>query len=261
MATRKNTLHWEEIKSQYTKCLCYSESEGLCIKRIPDGESTDELLYRPQGFVGFVNDKIVIPGQDIEIEIQSNFGYKSASYLRATFKKGGQYVLDFDMSKLSILNNCSIKTFDVPLYDWDSLFSKLVYAYKESSIEAYTTSSIAYLEGLDEMLGKSEVVIYGNLEETKSTKWDGDFLVDLYVGKKIRDLLNGFKIANTSDSVVVEHTLNICRKYIGKVKLLVLDYSDSRVSQISDTLMLIHQFMCENKTGIEYLNLLLGKEI
>ena len=261
MATKKNTQHWEEIKSQYTKCLCYSEGEGLCIKRISDGESSEELLYMPQGYVGFVNDKIMIPGQDMEIEIQSNFGYKSASYLRATFKKEGQFILDFDLSKLSVLNNCSIKTFDVPLYDWNSLFSKLVCAYKESSIEAYTTSSIAYLGGLCEMLDKSEVVIRGNLEETYSTKWDGDFLVELYVGNKIRDLLNGFKSANTSDPVVIEHTLNLCRKYIGKVKSLVLDYSDSRVSQISDTLMLIHHFMCENKTGIEYLNLLLGKEI
>ena len=209
MATKKNTQHWEEIKSQYTMCLCYSEGEGLCIKRISDGESSEELLYRPQGYVGFVNDKIAIPGQDIEIEIQSNFGYKSASYLRATFKRGEQYVLDFDLSKLNILNNCSIKTFDVPLYDWNGLFSKLIKAYKESSIESYTTSSIAYLEGLNEMLDKEAVVIKGNLEEKNSTKWEGDFLVELYVGRKMRDLLRGFKFANTSDSVVIEHTLNL----------------------------------------------------
>lgn len=261
MAIKKNTQHWEEIKSQYTMCLCYSEGEGLCIKRISDGESSEELLYRPQGYVGFVNDKIAIPGQDIEIEIQSNFGYKSASYLRATFKRGEQYVLDFDLSKLNILNNCSIKTFDVPLYDWNGLFSKLIKAYKESSIEPYTTSSIAYLEGLNEMLDKEAVVIKGNLEEKNSTKWESDFLVELHVGRKMRDLLRGFKFANTSDSVVIEHTLNLCRKYIVKVKSLVLDYDDSRVSQISETLMLIHQFMCENKAGTEYLNLLLDKEV
>lgn len=261
MATKKNTQHWEEIKSQYTMCLCYSEGEGLCIKRISDGESSEELLYRPQGYVGFVNDKIAIPGQDIEIEIQSNFGYKSASYLRATFKRGDQYVLDFDLSKLNILNNCSIKTFDVPLYDWNGLFSKLIKAYKESSIESYTTSSIAYLEGLNEMLDKEAVVIKGYLEEKNSTKWEGEFLVELHVGRKMRDLLRGFKFVNTSDSVVIEHTLNLCRKYIVKVKSLVLDYDDSRVSQISETLMLIHQFMCENKAGIEYLNLLLDKEV
>lgn len=261
MATRKTTQQWEETKSQYTMCLCYSESEGLYTKRISDSETTEELLYRPQGYVGFVNDKIAIPGQNIEIEIQSNFGYRSASYLRATFKKGDQYILDFDKSKSKILNNCSVKTFDVPLYDWDRLFSKLAKAYRESTIEAYTTSSIAYLEGLVEILDKNEVEFKGNFEEKKTTQWKGDFLVELYVGKKMRDLLRVFKFVNTSDPVVIEHTLDLCRKYVCKVKSLVWDYSDSRTSQISDTLMLIHQFMCENNAGIEYLSLLLDKEV
>lgn len=261
MANRKTTRYWEENKSVYPLCLCYSQDKGLYTKRFTGNEDSEELLYRPHGHVGFVNDKLTIHGQEVEIEIQSNFGYSSASYLRATFKRGNQYVLDFGPSKLYILNNCSVKTFDVPLYDWDRLFSKLIKAYKESSIETYTTSAIAYVEELSAMLDKSEVVIYGNLEETKSTKWDGDFLVELYVGNKIRDLLNGFKIANTSDPVVIKHTLNLCRKYISKVKSLLQDYSDSRVSQVSDTLMIIHHFMCENKTGIEYLELLLGKDI
>lgn len=261
MAKERITQYWEENKSKYTMCLCYSEGEGLYTKRISDVESSDVLLYKPQGYVGYVNDKIMIPGQDIEIEIQSNFGYMGASYLQATFKKGDQYILDFDLSKSSILNGCSVKRFDVPLYDWGNLFNKLIKAYKELLIETYTTSSIDYLEGLSEMLDKSEVIIKGNLEETKFTKWDGDFKVELFVGIKIRDLLKGIKCANTSDYVVIEHTLNLCRKYIGKVKSLVLDYSDTRVSQISKTLMLIHQFMCEHNAGIEYLSMMLCKEV
>ena len=260
MATRKTTQYWEENKPVYPLCLCYSQDKGLYTKRLTENEDSDELLYRPQGYVGFVNDTLTIPGQDVEIEIQTNFGYRGASYHRATFKKGDLYILDFDLSKLNILNNCSIKTFDVPLYDWDRLYSKLIKAYKESTIATYTTSSIAYLEGLSEILDKNKVIIKGNLEEEKNTQWEGDFLVDLYVGKKMRDLLRGFKFANTSDSVVMGHTLNLCRKYLGKVKSLMLDYGDSRVSQISDTLMLIHQFMCENKVGTEYLSLLLDKD-
>ena len=261
MATRKNTQFWEENKPVYPLCLCYSQDKGLYTKRLTDNGSCDELLYRPQGYIGFVNDKFTIPGQDVEIDIQSNFGYRSASYLRATFKKGVQYILDFDLSKLSILNNCSVKTFDVPLYDWDRLFSKLVKAYKESSTESYNTSSIAYLEGLSEMLDKNEVIIKGNLEAKNSTKWEGDFLVELYAGKKIQDLLKGFEIAGTSDSIVLKRALDLCTKYIGKVTLLDLDYNDSRVSQISDTMMLIHKFMCENKAGIEYLSMILEKEV
>lgn len=261
MATRKNTQFWEDNKPVYPLCLCYSQEKGLYTKRLTENEEADELLYRPQGHVGFVNDKLTIPGQDVEIEIQSNFGYKSASYLRATFKRGSRYVLDFDLSKLCILNNCSVKSFDVPLYDWDGLFSKLINAYRESSIDTYTTSVISYVEGLDEILDKKEIEIRGNLEAKNSTKWEGDFLIGLYAGKKIRDLLGGFEIAGTSDPVVLKHTLILCTKYIGKVKSLDLDYSDSRVSQISDTLMFIHKFMCENKAGIEYLSMILDKEV
>ena len=261
MAERKTTQHWEEIKSQYTKCLCFSNEKGLYTKSISEDITSEELLYRPLGYVGFVNDKFAIPEQDVEIEIQTNFGYRSASYHRATFKKGDLYILDFDLSKLNILNNCSVKTFDVPLYDWNRLFSKLVNAYKESNIEAYTTSSIAYLEELSEMLDKNEVIIKGSLDEQNSTQWKNDFLVVLFVGNKIRDLLRGFKFANTSDSIVIENTLNLCRKYISKVKALSLDFNDSRVSQFSETFMLIHQFMCEHNAGIEYLGLLFDKEV
>ena len=260
MATRKNTQFWEENKTAYRLCLCYSQDKGIYTKILAENESCDELLYRPQGYVGFVNDKLTIPEQDVEIEIQSNFGYKSASYLRATFKKGVQYILDFDLSKLSILNNCSVKTFDVPLYDWDRLFSKLVKAYKESSLESYTTSSIAYLEGLSEMLDKNEIIIKGDLEAKFSTKWEGEFLIGLYSGRKIQDLLRGLEIAGTSDPIVLKRALDLCTKYIGKVTLLDFDYNDSRVSQISDTMMLIHKFMCENKAGIKYLSMLFDKE-
>ena len=163
--------------------------------------------------------------------------------------------------KLYILNNCSVKTFDVPLYDWDRLFSKLVEAYKEPSVEAHTTSSIAYLEELGAMLDKNEVVIKGNLEEKKSTQWKGDFLIEIFVGKKIRDLLRGFEVAGTPDQMVVKHSLSLCTKYIRKVKLLDLDFSDSRVLHISETMMLIHKFMCANKGGIEYLSMILDKEV
>ena len=231
MANRKTTQYWEENEPIYPLCLCYSQEKGLYTKRFTENEDSEELLYRPQGHVGFANDRLTIPEQEVEIEIQSNFGYSSASYL------------------------------DVPLYDWDGLFSKLVEAYKESSVEAYTTSSIAYLEELSAMLDKNEVVIKGNLEEKKSTQWKGDFLIELFAGKKIRDLLRGFEIAGTSDQIVVKHTLSLCTKYIRKVKLLDLDFSDSRVIQISETMMLIHRFMCENKAGIEYLSMLLDKEL
>ena len=94
MANRKNTKYWEENKPVYPLCPCYSQDKGLYIKRFTENEDSKELLYRPQGYVGFVNDRLTIPEQEVEIEILSNFGYSSASYLRATFKRGNSFILD-----------------------------------------------------------------------------------------------------------------------------------------------------------------------
>lgn len=60
MATRKNTQFWEDNKPTYPLCLCYSLEKGLYTKRLTENEESDELLYRPQGYVGFVNDPIDI---------------------------------------------------------------------------------------------------------------------------------------------------------------------------------------------------------
>ena len=259
MAEKKTTQRWEEIKYQYTNCLCYSNEKGLYTKRLSENESPAELLYRPQGYVGFISDKLTIPDKKIEIIIQSNFGYGNASYLRAIVTIGNQHILDFDLSKLYILNRCSIKTLDVPLYDWDGLFKKIIDAYNMISIDIFTTSSIAYVDELNDMLDKEEIQIRGNISEKKTTRWKGHFFITLYVGKKIQDLLKGFEDAEVSNSILLKHTMNLCRKYISLFNSLVLDYEDSRVEQFSKALLSIHKFMCENNAGIEYLNLLLGK--
>lgn len=66
MAARKTTLYWKENKNQYTRSLCYSDKCGLYTDTIPEGENPDELLYRPQGYAGYVINKIEIPDRNIE---------------------------------------------------------------------------------------------------------------------------------------------------------------------------------------------------
>ncbi len=259
MAVKKTTQRWEEIKYQYTNCLCYSNEKGLYTKRLSENESPAELLYRPQGYVGFISDKLTIPDKKIEITIQSNFGYRNASYLRAIVTIGNQQILDFDLSKLYILNRCSIKTLDVPLYDWDGLFKKIIDAYNMISIDNFTTSSIAYIEELNDMLDKEEIQVRGNIDKKDTTRWNGHFLITLHAGRKIQDLLQGLEVAKVSNSILLTHTMNLCRKYISVFNSLVLNYKDSRMEYLSKTLLSIHKFMCENNSGIEYLNLLLGK--
>lgn len=262
MATRKTTRYWKENKPVYPLCLCYSQEKGLYTKRLTENESCDELLYRPHGYVGEVNEKRCIPGQDIEIEFQSNFDYRnSKSYLRALIKKNNRSILDFDLAKMFILRNCSIQYQDVPVYDWDALFEKIIKAYNRASLDEYTTSSIGYLEELNMMLDKSEIIIKGDYSEEQESHWKGVFSVILFASNKIRDFLKGYEDAQIADSTVQKQTHNLLLKYVYKVKSMDLDYSDSRVSQISETMMLIHKFMCENKAGTEYLSMILDKEV
>ena len=261
MATRKTTRYWEENKNQCKKCLCYSDKYGLYMDTIPEGENPDELLYRPQGYYGYVINKIEIPGRNVEISILSNFGYGSASYLRAAVNFGNRRILDFDISKLYVLNNCSISTLDVPVYSWDQLFEKIIDAYNRASLDSLTTSAIAYIDELSDMLDRDEISVKGNIDKEKPTKWDGTFLISLHVGGKIQDLLKGLEAAEVSDPTVLKYTMNLCRKYILNVKGQTLDYEDSRTSQLSDSLLSVHKFMCANKGGIEYLSMILDKEV
>lgn len=261
MATRKTTRYWKENKDHYTKCLCYSEKYGLYTDIIPEGSNPEELLYRPQGYTGYVIDKIRISDRNIDITIFTNFGYGSASYHSAAVQIGNRRILDYELSKLYVLNNCSVSTLDVPTYSWDLLFEKIINACNNASVDNLTTSAIAYIDELSDMLDKDEISIKGEIDKEKPTQWDGTFLVTLFAGKKIQDLLKGLEAAEVSDFTVLKYTMNLCRKYIMKVKTLTLDYDDSRTSQLSEYLLSVHKFMCANEGGIEYLSMILDKEV
>ena len=261
MATRKTTRYWKENKDQYTKCLCYSDKYSLYTDTIPEGTNPEELLYRPQGYTGYAISKIRIPNRNIEISILTNFGYGSASYHRAAVQFGNRRILDFDLSKLHVLNNCSVSTLDVPIYRWDILFEKIINACNNAPFDTLTTSAIAYIDELSDMLDKDEISIKGEIDKEKLTKWDGAFLVTLFAGKKIQDLVKGLETAEVSDPTVLKYTMNLCRKYITKVKTQTLDYEDSRTSQLSEYLLAVHKFMCANEGEIEYLSLILDKEV
>lgn len=261
MATRKTTRYWKENKDQYTKCLCYSDKNGLYTDKVPEGSNPEELLYRPQGYTGYVINKIRIPNRNIEITILTNFGYGSASYHSAAVQFGNRRILDFELSKIYVLNNCSVSTLDVPIYSWDILFEKIIKACNNASVDNLTTSSIAYVEELSDMLDRDQIQVKGYIDKENTTCWEGRFLITSHVGRKIQDLLNGFELADVSDSVLLKHTMNLCRKYISVFQSLDLDYEDSRVEHLSKALLSIHKFMYENNAGIEYLSMLLGKEV
>lgn len=251
------TKCWEEIKNRYVNGLCFSKEKGLYTRIIPEDEQADDIIYRPHGYYGFVSDVINIPEGNLRIQIDSNFGFGSMSYLSATLTYEGKVALGFDTEKLYVLRRSRVSDLSVSLYDWDSLFESIISVYKQALSGHYHTSSIAYIEEIGEMLDKKEILVRKTFEKEDSIKLEGDSQISLYAGRKLKDLLEGFGQAGQIDSVISTHLLNLCRKFVLKLTSLSLDIDDISISQMSECLIPIHKFMCQNKAGAEYLRMIL----
>ena len=250
---RLNTAYWEENKWLLDCYLCYSESKGLYTLR---NTLSSDVIYQAHGYKGFHCD--TVEKNDIKIRFNSNFGYGSRAYLCATVEKNGQRVLDFDTSKLYILNDCSVATFNVKPYEWNTLFYKIVMASNNFNPELCSTQSIVYIERLREILNSDSVQIKESFTKEKEVVWEGDFIVTLLVSDKTKDLINGLKLAHITDKVTIEYTLKLCKELLAKFHVIDANIADSRTKRMSDTLFLIHEFMVENDCGLEFFSSFVG---
>lgn len=250
---RETTTYWEGNKNNYKEGLYYSKKNGLYTKIILEEDSDEKLLFKPFGFKGYYAESKEVAEEKLNITIESNFGYGSLAYLRADIEKDNRRLLNFDTSGLFILNNFSIASFNVQEYDWDSLFEKIIHANKEAFVMSYLVSSLKYMEGLNEILEKDELQLKDNLNEERTFLWKEDFLVTLYAGNKIRDLLTAIGLAKITEHKIIESALQLCIKFLCKIKSINFNYEDSRVSQFSETLLAIHAFMQRNKVGATYM--------
>ncbi len=241
------TQYWKKNKWSRDCCLCYSQSRGLYSSNYFVSSDT---IYQAHGYEGFHYDIVEVNG--LKIRFDSNFGYGKSSYLRATVEKDGQRLLDFDPSKIHVLNNCSVASFDVKSYEWSSLFDKIIAASNNFNPELCSTQSIAYIEKLIEILNFYKINIRGTLVDDKEVLWDGEFLVALFVSYKTTDLLNGLKLSHITDRNTIENTLKLCRELLAKLHIIDADIADSRTMKLSDTLFLIHEFMYENDCGLDF---------
>lgn len=254
MKARETTKYWEELKNKNSEGLFYSKERGIYIQTIMEGIIYDELLFRPHGYVGFYEESKEIPEKNIRIKIKTNFGYEGRSYHRAIIEKNNQRLLDFDVSKVYILNNCSVGTFDVSIYDWKGLFDKIINACDESFAIDSSTSISNYLDEITGVLNNHSIFVKKYYNNIKSfSRWDGDLLVSLLAGMKIQDLLKGIEMAKISDPKIMKETLQLCKHFISKLKSQSFTLEDSRLFRISDILLTIHEFMLQNKKGAEYL--------
>lgn len=255
---RINTSTWVEVGHLHSKCLCYAKKKGLYICPISSAIEED-ILVRPHGYKGFWNQDSSIQEEGLNIRVESNFGYGSRSYLKAAVEKNGKAVLDFDKSKIYILNNSSVMTHDVVPYEWEDLFIKIIDASKVSNINLCTSSAISYIEEIGNVLDSEEIQIKGHFSNEKSTKWSGQYLLALHAGNKIRDLINGCYTAEITDSYFIDKTIGICQKFLDKIKEIDIDLTDKRTCQLSESLFSIHEFMSKNKHGLDFFGFFIGK--
>ncbi len=251
---KANTHYWEKNKWSHDCSLCYSQSKGLYSSNFT---TSPDVIYRAHGYEGFHYDIVEVNG--LKIRFDSNFGYGKSSYLRATIEKNGQRLLDFDTSKSFVLNRCSVATFDVKPYDWTSLFDKIIEASQIFNPESCSSQSTAYIEQLRDILNSDSIRIRGSLVDEKEVLWEGGFIVALFVSDKTKDLLDGLKLSQITDKNTIDNTLKLCKELLAKFHIIDADIADSRTKRLSDTLFLIHEFMFENESGLDFFSSFVGK--
>ncbi|MBO8458863.1 MAG: hypothetical protein IAA73_00795 [Bacteroidetes bacterium] len=245
---------WEE--SVHNSCLCYSEAKGFYVSNIFCA-SKEEVLFLPHGNKGFWKKQVQIQKENLTIQIETNFGYASRTYMRAIVERDGERLLDFDLYKLYILNNCSVMTLDVEPYDWENLFNKIIFVSKGFSDSQYTSCAMSYVEELSNLLDKNEILIKGTLNREK-IKWNGEYLVTLFAAKKIRDLIKAYNMANITE-IFSGKCNRLYNKFLHKIQEIDIDLSDERTIQIEETLFMIHEFMAKNENGLNFLKHFISK--
>ncbi len=255
---RISTARWEEVKHLQNKCLCYSKEKGLYVSDIISAVK-ENVLFLPHGYKGFWNQEKTIQEENLKIKLETNFGYGIRTYMRAIVEKDGQRFLDFDLSKMNVLNNCSITTLNVEPYDWEKLFNKIVFISKGFDPQNCFSSAINYIEKIDSVLDEQEIFVKSTFFSEETFKWEGEYLVALFVAGIIKDVIKGCQLANITDEYFIGKCSQLFRKFLCKIQEIDIDLHDRRTAQLADTLFLIHEFMVQNKTGLDFLEFFISR--
>lgn len=247
-----NTAAWEEIKHKQNYCLCYSETKGLYVAN-NFFVSEENVLFPPHGHKGFWRKQVQLPKENLTIRIETNFGYGRRMYMRAIVERDGQRLLDFDKFKLYILNNCSVMTLDVIPYDWKNLFYKIISISKGFSSSQSSSSALSYIEEIDNILNKKEILIKESFDRKNATVWNDEYIINLFAADKIRDLIKGCNMAGIMDGYFSEKCMQLCKNFLHKIQEKEIDLSDSRTIRLADTLFMIHEYMTKNEKGLDFL--------
>ncbi|MBR0037360.1 MAG: hypothetical protein IJP70_06945 [Bacteroidales bacterium] len=251
---RSNTSAWQEIQFSHTTCLCHSEAMGLYVTKISIAPKED-VLFLPHGYKGFWKKEVQLTKENLTIRIETNFGYGVRTYMRAIVERNGQRLLDFDQNKMYILNNCSVKTIDVPPYDWERLFNKIISISKRFD----SSAAISYVDEIINLIDNKEIYIKDSFNKEEPIKWNEDYIITLFAANKIRDLINGYNTTIIIDELFSEKCTQLFHKFIRKIQEIDIDLSDKRTIQLADTLYMIHRFMVKKERNLDFFELFLSK--
>lgn len=99
--------------------------------------------------------------------------------MRAIIERNGQRLLDFDKSKMYILNHCRVTTLSVKPYEWEELFNKIISISKGFNPDQCTSSALSYVEEINNIL-KKEILIKATFDKGNATIWNNEYLVTLF---------------------------------------------------------------------------------
>ncbi len=233
--------------------LCYSKEKGLFIG--DPYKDINESIFEIYDYKGYKTILTEIPDEKIDIRINSNFHYDRKSYLYAEIKCNNHFWLDFSTEQLRILWNSSVTKFSVASEDWQALFNKIVNAYKTYKTTVCPIMAIRYVDELGKLFDETPIIFRAALHEENSIIWDGNCVSALYATDKLQDLLNGLQSANIDDEVLTTHILNVCHKFLRRLKQLDFKPTDPRTIRFAETLSSVCDFMVKHNAGIDFLML------
>lgn len=237
----------------YSTYLCYSKERGLFIKYYTRGSDNDIVLFRSHDEQWKRTLVAKVPDSDINITIKTKIGSKFYSFYYATIYKGDRIILDFDKTKLNILNKSGVERHSVDLGDWNGLFSKIIHAINSSEDDTCPESAIDYIDGIRQIIRQDSISIKGQYCDRNLYTWDGKYLVLLYAAGKLKNLLNWITEARITDKLFHSSCLALCHDFLNELSANAFDLCDKRTEQLSDTLLDVHNYMYQHGSGVEFL--------
>lgn len=230
-------------------CLCYSKEKGLYVSQkdyVPDGD----LLFCSYSHKSA---PFYIPEENVKIIING------AVYLYANIIfDNNRYLLDFDRSKMNVLNRCKLTQFSVPKRDWSLLFDKIISGYQKihNCAVSYDCDINEYLDILEKMLTSDAIRVKLNLNKEEDTVWDEYKLIVLRVGNLLSDLVenaNNIILQGQIKERCILFTLNYLK--IFSAHLSDFEPNDSRIkSSMVNIFVTLQKFLFDNNKQVEFMN-------